>query len=153
MLGELSVQQIEDVLQAEAIGRIGCHVGGRTYIVPITYAYDGECIYGHSAAGMKVQMMRNNSSVCFEVEHIDDLDDWRCVVAWGTFEELRGNAATAGMRQLLDRFLPMVGSTAHPGHTSSAAAEPAGTQARTAGIETILYRIHLTEKTGRFEKR
>jgi nitroimidazol reductase NimA-like FMN-containing flavoprotein (pyridoxamine 5'-phosphate oxidase superfamily) len=46
MHGELHGDQVEDVLRSQVIGRIGCHVNGRTYVVPVMFAYDGECIYG-----------------------------------------------------------------------------------------------------------
>jgi hypothetical protein len=50
MLGTLDCRQIEDLLHAEVVGRIGCHTSGRTYVVPITYAYDGAAVYGHCFA-------------------------------------------------------------------------------------------------------
>lgn len=56
MLGELNKGQIEQVLLSELIGRIGCYADGQTYVVPITYVYDGESIYGHSVDGMKLRM-------------------------------------------------------------------------------------------------
>ncbi|WBM79337.1 pyridoxamine 5'-phosphate oxidase family protein [Cryobacterium breve] len=87
MLGELNAREIDAVLHTSVVGRIGCHSDGRTYIVPITYAYDGDTVYAHSAAGTKVEMMRANPAVCFEVEQLDDLASWRTVVAWGEFEE------------------------------------------------------------------
>lgn len=155
MIDELSASQIESLLHSEVIGRIGCHDGDRTYVVPITYAYDGECVYGHSAAGLKVRMMRNNPAVCFEVEHVEDMAQWRSVIAWGTYEELRGPDATEGMQTLLDRLTPLLTSTtSQPSHGLQAAnpgeesVEPAhGREA----MESVIYRIHLTEKTGRYE--
>ncbi len=54
MVGELSQAQIEDLLHRELIGRIGCHTEGRTYVVPIAYAYDGRYVYAHSGEGRKV---------------------------------------------------------------------------------------------------
>ncbi|MGZ4558151.1 MAG: pyridoxamine 5'-phosphate oxidase family protein [Mycobacteriaceae bacterium] len=160
MLGELNGQQIENVLHAEVIGRIGCHVDGRTYIVPITYAYDGTSIYGHSAAGLKVKMMRANPSVCFEVEHVDDLANWSSVIAWGSFEELQGDAATSGMQTLLDRLVPLMASASgQPSHGLGPDGVPSGSAQRvaedhradTAGKGAVLYRLRLTEKSGRFE--
>ncbi len=58
MLGELNQEQIEQVLRSEVIGRLGCHASGRTYVVPVTYAYDGERIICHSGLGRKIEMMR-----------------------------------------------------------------------------------------------
>ena len=68
MLGELTSDQIEHLLHSEVVGRIGCHAAGRTYVVPVNYAYDGEFLYGHAADGMKLQMMRENPELCFEVD-------------------------------------------------------------------------------------
>jgi hypothetical protein len=121
MLGELNDQEIDGVLHEAVIGRIGCHASGQTYIVPVSFAYDGEHVYGHSGSGRKVAMMRENPSVCFEVEHVDDLGNWKTVIAWGTFEELTGTDAAASRQILLARFAPLLGSISA---ASSATAVP-----------------------------
>jgi hypothetical protein len=36
MFGELGSDQIEQILGREVVGRIGCHDGGRPYVVPLT---------------------------------------------------------------------------------------------------------------------
>src|SRR5207249_11652316 len=87
-IGELDSNQIDHLLQTEVVGRLGCHADGKTYIVPITYVYDGGYVYGHTIEGTKTRMMRANPEVCFEVDHIDDLTNWQSVIAWGSFEEL-----------------------------------------------------------------
>lgn len=51
MFGELTRKEIEEVLARQIVGRIGCHADGRTYIVPISYASDGEFSIVHTAAG------------------------------------------------------------------------------------------------------
>jgi nitroimidazol reductase NimA-like FMN-containing flavoprotein (pyridoxamine 5'-phosphate oxidase superfamily) len=144
MVGELNRSEVEDVLRAHVIGRLGCHAFGRTYVVPITYAYDGRYVYAHSDEGMKLHMMRENPHVCFEVDHMDDLANWRSVIAWGTFEEVRAPHERAeALDLLIDRIAPHLhdtppGSSAHP-H---------------AGMkDAVLYRIALETKTGRFERR
>ena len=40
MLGDLTFSQIENLLYAQRIGRLGCHSDDVTYVVPVTYAYD-----------------------------------------------------------------------------------------------------------------
>lgn len=145
MLGTLDREQIDQVLRAGLIGRIGAHADGRTYIVPVSYVYDGDAVYVHSAEGLKVRMMRANPEVCFEVEDIDDLANWRTVVAWGTYEELKGDLATAAMNLLVSRLSPL---------TASETAGPAGhAQGRANNGVEVAYRIRLREVTGRFEKR
>jgi hypothetical protein len=149
MLGELRPSEIEEVLKSETVARLGCHADGRTYVVPITYAYDGKSMFGHSAEGRKIWMMRANRHVCIEVDRMDDPANWRCVIAWGQFEELKGEAADAALGLLVERFRPLLTSTT---------ASPHGTAADGANKDlprkkAVIYRIQLTEKTGRYERR
>jgi uncharacterized protein len=152
MLGELSQDQVEQVLRSEVIGRIGCSADGRTYVVPITYAYDGRNVYGQSDDGMKLQMMRANPEVCFEVDHMDNLANWRSVIAQGTFEELEGAAADAGVELFIDRLLPPAG-TESSNATLGGLEDIAEHLVDVGGVRPVTYRIKLSEKTGRFEKR
>ena len=150
MLGELTPEQINDVLFSEVVGRIGCSAEGRTYVVPITYVFDGEGVYGHSAEGLKIRMMRANPHVCFQVDHRQNLANWRSVVAWGVYEELHGKEAHDALQILVARLRPLVTSETLrlPDDPSLAAAKPV-----TDAPKTIIYRIRFTERTGRFEKR
>ncbi|HEU5439122.1 MAG TPA: pyridoxamine 5'-phosphate oxidase family protein [Ktedonobacterales bacterium] len=154
MLGTLNRQQIDQVLRGAVIGRIGCLAGDRVYLVPITYACDGEYVYGHSADGMKLRALRSHPSVCFEVELVEDLAHWQRVIAWGTFEELQGAAAEAGMRVLMDRLMPLMVSETSTGQATGPHphAEQAQTAGAGAGRQATVYRIRLGERTGHFEK-
>src|SRR5450759_5847288 len=117
MLGSLSPTEIDELLRTEVVARLGCHSDGRTYVVPITYVYDGESLIGHSAYGLKLRMMRQNPAVCVEVDRLEDLANWRSVIAWGRFEELTGAAASAALVRLRERFRPlMVSETSQPSH-------------------------------------
>jgi nitroimidazol reductase NimA-like FMN-containing flavoprotein (pyridoxamine 5'-phosphate oxidase superfamily) len=150
MLGELSRQDIQEVLNRHAIGRLGCHSRGFTYVVPISYVYDGaSAIYFHSLDGLKIQMMRENPHVCFEVDNAVNPADWQSVIAWGTFEELTGKAATAGLELLLRRLLPYVtGETTTPSDGI-----PGSAKVKKLKREVLVCRVNLVEMTGRFEKR
>jgi uncharacterized protein len=151
VLGELDSDQIEQLLRSEVVGRIGCHDAGRSYVVPITYAYEGDAVYGHSTEGQKLHMMRANPFVCFEVEQVDDLANWRSVIAWGAFEELTGKDEQRALQLLINRLMPLLPSaTAHPGAGTH---DAEGHAHDTAGRTPVLYRITLSEKTGRFETR
>ena len=68
MIEELPADEIEELLRAQFVGRIGCHADGLTYVVPVIYAYEGDCLYAHTLVGQKVAMMRANPDVCFEVD-------------------------------------------------------------------------------------
>src|SRR5690349_15821111 len=104
MLGKLNAEQIEQVLHSQTIGRIGCHCEGLTYVVPVTFVYDGERIIAHSSEGMKLQMMRANPSVCFQVDDIENMTSWKSVILWGAFRELEGTEAAQAIGLLADRI-------------------------------------------------
>jgi hypothetical protein len=86
VLGRPGEAQIEDVLRTATIGRIGCRDGDSVYVVPISFVRDDGCAYGHSAEGRKLTLMLAAPEVCFEVEDVHGLSDWRSVVARGRFE-------------------------------------------------------------------
>jgi uncharacterized protein len=147
MIASLNKDSIEALLKNSLVGRIGCHAEGRTYVVPVSYAYDGDCIYVRSYEGMKLQLMRQNPAVCFEVDNTTDTSNWQSVIAWGTFEELHEpEARTQGLRILNNRELPLLSSsTTHIGAAWPFSADELD------HVDGIVFRIRLTEKTGRFE--
>lgn len=146
MIGTLDPAQIEAVLSERPIGRLAVHADGRTYLVPVSYVYDGEAIYIHAREGLKLRMMRAAPEVCFQVDDVDvkDMANWRSVVAWGTFEELHGPAAAAAMDLLAAKLRPL---------TASETAGPSGRSRGRGGHGGIACRIVLKERTGRFESR
>ena len=85
MLGELTSHEIDQLLKSQPIGRLGCYAKGKVYITPITYLYDGTYLYGHSREGLKIQMMRQNPKVCFEVDTMENLANWKSVIIQGEY--------------------------------------------------------------------
>src|SRR5687768_6959788 len=67
---------------------MGCQYQGRTHIVTVAYGFDGTHIYAHSRAGLKIDIMRENPRVCFQVDIVENLANWRSVIIDGEFEEL-----------------------------------------------------------------
>jgi nitroimidazol reductase NimA-like FMN-containing flavoprotein (pyridoxamine 5'-phosphate oxidase superfamily) len=149
MLGPLDKEQIETLLNELPVGRIGCHAEGITYIVPVNYAYDGVNIYAHSAKGMKIDMMQKNPQVCFQADAIDDLQNWESVICRGRFEIITDmNERERAMQKIINKVMPLMqGDAAQPSHGFTNAASEVSN-----GVELILYKIVLSEKTGRFEK-
>ncbi|MGV3618500.1 MAG: pyridoxamine 5'-phosphate oxidase family protein [Fimbriimonas sp.] len=148
MFGELTNQEIEEVLHGATVGRLGCHANGRTYVVPIGYAYDGGRILVQTVAGMKVDMMRTNPEVCFEVEEVKSPMNWRTVIVWGTFVELSGVEAAAAVGLLVDRMLPILqeGPSARFGRAVTPTLRDRETRPR------VVFAIELRERSGRFER-
>lgn len=114
---ELSRDEIDDVLASQPVGRLGLTDGEVPYVVPIAYAYRDGDIYAHSAQGRKLDALRSHPEVCFEVDDVVSLDEWRSVIAWGTFEQLLGSEAREGLDVLLARLRPpaQASGSEHPG--------------------------------------
>lgn len=148
MLGKLTEAQIDQVLRTQFIGRIGCSSNERMYVVPVTYVYDSGCIYAHSKEGLKVKMMRDNPNVCFQVDAVDNMTNWRSVIVWGKYEELKTEAEQqAGMRIMIDRLAPfLMSETVRPSHRGHAP------EIVEKELKAVAYRIRIKDKTGRFEK-
>ncbi len=127
---------IEELLRTALVGRIACcghgaeEGDGRPYVVPLAYGYDGEAVYAHSGPGRKIRLMRAQPLVSFEVDQAEAPDRWRSAIAEGVYEEITERAER-------ERALGVV----YP----PPAAVPA------LGPETVVYRIRLTAKSGRYE--
>jgi len=143
----LEPSEIEEVLKEQLLGRIGCHSDGITYVVPVSYAYDGHSIIVHSLEGMKLDMMRKNPHVCFQIDSMKSMANWKSVIAWGVFEELTDQAEREeGLRWLVNRILPLDSSTTT--HLFPNWPFPPTDLQEIGGV---IFRIRVTQKTGRFE--
>jgi nitroimidazol reductase NimA-like FMN-containing flavoprotein (pyridoxamine 5'-phosphate oxidase superfamily) len=148
MFGSLQQQEIEEVLTRQYVGRLGCSANGRTYILPISYGFDGNYLYFHAARdGDKIQMMRENPEVCFQTDTTENMASWKSVICWGTFEELTDETErTEALKVLLSRELPIIASQTVK-LTPNWPFQPEDFNE----IKGIVFRIRITEKTGRFE--
>jgi nitroimidazol reductase NimA-like FMN-containing flavoprotein (pyridoxamine 5'-phosphate oxidase superfamily) len=145
MLGELSDAEIDAVLREETLGRIGCHARGMTYVVPVSYIYDGSSVLALSAEGLKIDLMRENPHVCFEVEQIRHWTNWKSVIAWGTFEQLEGPGAEDARQRLQMRLTPLIAFEAKLAESEQPTAPGLSDRA------LLMYRIRLDKRSGRFE--
>ena len=60
---------LETILHRAQVCRIGLCYDNIPYIVPVCFGYRDNCLYIHSAReGKKIEIIRKNDSVCFEVE-------------------------------------------------------------------------------------
>lgn len=140
MLRELSAAECHEILCRHHFGRLAIRDAEGAYIVPISYAVEGDAIYAHAAPGHKVQLMRLWPHVAFEVDEIEDGAHWRSVLVRGRFEELHGDEPRQHARLLLVKAFdgnPMSVTAGH-GH-------------RTHLADAVLFRIRMGEVTGRAE--
>lgn len=113
MSGQMNKSEIEDFLKSQVVGRLGCTDGGKVYVVPITFAYDNGCIYGHIKDGFNVRMMHKNPSVCFETDWKEDLNNWKSVIAYGIYEELDKSEANKGLDILMNNVMSTLEKNLH----------------------------------------
>jgi nitroimidazol reductase NimA-like FMN-containing flavoprotein (pyridoxamine 5'-phosphate oxidase superfamily) len=148
MFGNLEGDAIETILHHQIIGHLGCHANDTTYVVPISYAYENGCVYAHTEEGMKINMMRQNPKVCFEVYRMENMGNWQCVIGWGNFEEIVDEKErAAALHVLLNRDLPVISSK-----TVQLTTEWPFVPEDLNTIKGIVFRIKLTIKTGRYER-
>jgi uncharacterized protein len=149
MLGELSIEEIEQVLTDNVIGRIGCTDGVKTYVVPVTYVYLEGSIIGHTTEGLKIELLRKNPECCFEVDQMKSISNWKSVIAWGTFKELEGVEADKAMENIVTRLSPLM-----PSETTNVTRMGPISDKRTSTQfnNPIVYQITLKVKTGRYER-
>src|ERR687898_2661987 len=131
---ELPAEEIEALLRTAIVGRIACcgHGAagdGRPYLVPLAYGYDGAAVYAHSGPGRKLDLMRAEPRVTFEVDEAEAPDRWRSVIAEGTFEVIDD------LRQR-DAALEVIYGAGSP---------------LDLGSQTVVFRIRLTSRSGRYE--
>ena len=150
MIGKLNEQEIDEVLTKNNIGRLGCYDGEKVYVVPITYVYiQHRYIIAHSIEGLKIRMMRKNPKVCFEVDDMKDLTNWKSVIAWGEYQELTTERQRyEAMKIFVDRMMHLkISDTAVLPEMASERVHPQSP----GQIKSVVFRILFTEKTGRFE--
>lgn len=88
---------IEEILTESEVCRIAMVDNGRPYIVPMNYGYKDNALYFHSSRlGKKIDLLKADKKVCFEIElsaeviSKENSCDWstkyRSVIGYGTIE-------------------------------------------------------------------
>ncbi len=63
------IESIEAILGKGSVCRLGLCENGRAYIVPVCFGYKDNNLYFHCAGeGKKLDIIRENNNVCFEVD-------------------------------------------------------------------------------------
>lgn len=133
VIRNLPDDRIEQLLEESLIARLACaapEFGPRPYVVPLPCFYDGEGLVALSAPGTKIRVMRANPLVTIEVDRGTAPDRWESAVAEGEYQELTDPAARASALETIAR---------KSGETP------------VLDANTIVFRIRLTAKTGRYE--
>jgi nitroimidazol reductase NimA-like FMN-containing flavoprotein (pyridoxamine 5'-phosphate oxidase superfamily) len=104
---------IEEIIAKAQICRIGLSMEGEPYVFPVNFGYRDRCLYFHSAQqGRKIEMIKKNPRVCFQMETDVELIptekacDWsikyRSVIGYGKASFLNNRAE---MKEALDTIM------------------------------------------------
>lgn len=148
-MGVLDEQKINNVLSSQVVGRLACTDGNIPYIVPVTYFFNGDYIYGQTQEGKKLEILRKNKKVCFEVDLMMDMRNWQSVIVFGDFEELSEAEAKIAKELFFNHFYNMQTSSTIHGFQHQLDDK---TKKSNDNLRHIMYRIKPIKVTGRFEK-
>jgi len=136
-LVELSASDCEALLRRNTTGHLAMVDGEAPYMVPISFVFADNAIYGHTSPGKKLDLLRRSPQVAFLVDEIRNLATWQSVLVEGRWEELTAPADLYRARSLiLDAFEGPWRATAGHGH-------------RTTIFNAIFYRIRIERVSDR----
>lgn len=109
-----SRREIDEIIRSALVCRIAFADGSEPYVVPVSFGYDGDALFIHTArSGRKIDFIEANSRVCFELEanvaiQADDRDacEWtfafESVIGYGAITELESAEDRAlGLNQIM----------------------------------------------------
>jgi nitroimidazol reductase NimA-like FMN-containing flavoprotein (pyridoxamine 5'-phosphate oxidase superfamily) len=111
---EISDQSAIRALMEEAlVCRIGFCDDGTPYVVPMNFGLGENCLFFHCAAeGRKLDILRQNDRVCFEIDFLREIKQGPASCGWGArYESVIGFGRAilvddpAGKRFALDRIM------------------------------------------------
>lgn len=140
IITEMDRSQCMALLEESRHGRLACARDGQPYLIPITYAADGDYIYSFSLTGRKIEWMRENPKVCLQVDEYADGREWRSVIVYGRYEELPDRIGWKVQRERAWSLLSREAEWWAPGAFKPVAQAPA---------PHLFYRIVIDEVTGR----
>lgn len=129
-------------LQSASVGRLACARDNQPYVVPIHFAFHDDYIYGFTTIGQKVEWMRSNPLVCFEMDQVTSDSRWISIVVFGRYEELPDTPEHEGARVQAHRLLGKRAMWWEPAYMSQEHRD------QPHSLKPIFYRIHIRKMTG-----
>ena len=139
------VSAIEAIMAEAPVCRLALVDDGLPYIVPMHFAYREKCLYLHTGTkGRKIDILRKNNRVCFEMDLLDGIvraDEacrwttrYRSVVGYGRAQIIDDpEAVQQGLDLLMEKY----------------AGRTAWTYAAPALKQTLILRITIESMTGK----
>lgn len=148
MLGTLTDMQMNNLLASQVRGRIACTNGKRSFILPFTYIFDGNYLYGELYDKRKMEVLRKNPAVCFEIDLMQGLANWQEVIVEGKIEELKGEEEKKAKDFLSEHIYPFAFST----NTFKGKTKTITGIVNNRASKPILCRIKIEKKSGCYER-
>lgn len=107
MIHDMKPHEINELLSRAPFGRLALADCEDPYIVPLSFVYVNKTIYFHSwHEGKKIEMMRSNPKICFEVDGYEgDLSKWESVILKGIADEVEDyNEKTLVMQAFFRKY-------------------------------------------------
>jgi uncharacterized protein len=136
MMRTLNNEEARRLFQTARVARLGCIVNGGPYVVPLNCHLEGDYLYSHSLAGLKIAGLRENPSACVQVDEIESDLRWRSAIAFGRYEEITKPGERGFVLNMLLHRFPLLTPV-----ESSIAGDP-------SAPEVIVFRIKIERLTG-----
>ena len=130
------------LLKRTRVGRLGCAEGAQPYVVPISFAYHREFLYGFATIGKKIEWMRANPLVCVEADEIVSRHEWQTVVIFGRYQELPNTPEFHAARMVAHDLLAQTAMWWEPGYVKTLH------RGEERPLEPIYFRISISEISG-----
>ncbi|MCY8612112.1 pyridoxamine 5'-phosphate oxidase family protein [Bacillus haynesii] len=147
-------EKIGRFLSEAQTGYLGLAAHGTPYVIPLNFVWKNGCIYFHGASeGRKMDMLHENSNVCFTVSEqygtmvhlIPAKTDtaYMSVVLFGTASMITDlDEATSAMQSLLDKYVPgYYSSPLHKTHVEK--------YRSSLGSKTVVFKVQPIEITAK----
>lgn len=115
---QISFLEIEEILKEQKVGRLATlNLNGYPYVTPVHFVYENNCIYIHGLSkGQKIDNIKNNSNVCFEIEEMLGLilDEKPCdvntayksVIILGNAKLVEGEKKVEALKAVVSKYTP-----------------------------------------------
>jgi nitroimidazol reductase NimA-like FMN-containing flavoprotein (pyridoxamine 5'-phosphate oxidase superfamily) len=113
----MSLKEAEKLLREAPVGRLGTSWKNEAYVIPLNFVYYGGRIFFHCAVeGKKLEYIKKNPRVCFEVDEFISVREgmtncnftthYRSVLAFGEAGFVKGmGEKSEALKKLLEKYV------------------------------------------------
>ena len=144
---EMSPGECREALERTQVGHLACARDNQPYVLPLNFTIDGHYLYlyGFTTLGQKVEWMRSNPLVCFEIDDVVNHSHWMSVIVFGRYEELPDDPAFAEERERAFSHLQKRVMWWEPAYASREHKEK-----REQPYSPVFFRIKIDKMTGHY---